>query len=62
MGLSIQEIAIYETQKDPAKSLLLDQDQTQRLTVHELIDYLNHPDMNRKDLIEPLQNWLDGKK
>lgn len=62
LGLSIQDIALYETQKDPAKVLLLDQDQTRRLTVPELIELLDHSDMKRKDLIELLQDWLDSKK
>lgn len=61
LGLSINDINVYETKKDPAMVLLLDQDQTNRLTVHELIELLDHPDMKRKDLIELLQNWLDSR-
>lgn len=61
LGLSINDINVYETKKDPAMVLLLDQDQTNRLTVHELIELLDHPDMKRKDLIELLQTWLDSR-
>lgn len=60
LGLSCQDIAVYETQRDPAKHLLLDQNQTNRLTVHELIELLEHPDMDRKDLVELLRDWLDS--
>ncbi|XP_061187342.1 uncharacterized protein LOC133195501 [Saccostrea echinata] len=60
LGFTVEEILVYETKSEPAKMLLLDLDQTQRMTVKQLVDVLAKPEMQRQDIIEKLSKFLNG--
>jgi hypothetical protein len=50
---------VYESKPDPAKLLLIDLDQTRRMTVKQLVDVLAKPEMQRQDIIDVLSKFLN---
>ena len=51
---------VYDSKPEPAKLLLIDLDQTHRMTVRQLVDVLAKPEMQRQDIIEKLSKFLNG--
>lgn len=60
IGFTLDQILVYESKPEPAKLLLVDLDQTHRMTVKQLVDYLAKPEMQRHDIIEKLSKFLNG--
>lgn len=60
IGFTLEQILVYESKPEPAKLLLVDLDQTHRMTVKQLVDYLAKPEMQRHDIIEKLSKFLNG--
>lgn len=60
IGFTLDQILVYESKPEPAKLLLVDLDQTHRMTVKQLVEYLAKPEMQRHDIIEKLSKFLNG--
>lgn len=60
IGFTLDQILVYESKSEPAKLLLVDLDQTHRMTVKQLVEYLAKPEMQRHDIIEKLSKFLNG--
>lgn len=60
LGLSGEKISLYGTHKEPAYQLLMDQGRSHRLTLALLLELLQHPDMERHDIISGIEDWLDS--
>lgn len=60
IGFTLEQILVYESKPEPAKLLLVDLDQTHRMTIKQLVDYLAKPEMQRHDIIEKLSKFLNG--
>lgn len=60
IGFTLDQILVYESKPEPAKLLLVDLDQTHRMTIKQLVEYLAKPEMQRHDIIEKLSKFLNG--
>ncbi|XP_033745230.1 uncharacterized protein LOC117330827 [Pecten maximus] len=60
LGLTGDKIALYDTHKEPAYQLLMDQGRSHRLTLALLLELLQHPDMERRDITSGIEDWLDS--
>ncbi|OWF45250.1 uncharacterized protein LOC110457259 [Mizuhopecten yessoensis] len=60
LGLTGETIALYDTHKEPAYQLLMDQGRSHRLTLALLLELLQHTDMERRDITSLIEDWLDS--
>ncbi|XP_060074146.1 uncharacterized protein LOC132553878 [Ylistrum balloti] len=60
LGLTGDKIALYDTHKEPAYQLLMDLGRSHRLTLAQLLELLQHPDMERHDITSVIEDWLDS--
>ncbi|XP_064605422.1 uncharacterized protein LOC135470422 [Liolophura sinensis] len=59
IGKTGQEVALYETQKNPPQDLVTEWARMTRATVSDLIDVLSHPEMERVDLVDMVKQALN---
>lgn len=58
----MQKLQLYAQEKDPARTLLLDWSRTCLGTVDQLLIILKHPEIERKDVVKCITDFLDPKQ